>query len=129
MELNILNKTLNVDSDTYHDKTEYEFWYIYFNLLNIRHPILTDKDCSILAHLCTLDIEDEFLAKNKEVSNLTKTAVSNLYSKYKQLAEKKFMIERDGGYYLHPSIITFQKYIKNNKNRIIKFTIPINICQ
>ena len=30
MELNILNKRLNVDSDTFHEKSEFEFWNIYF---------------------------------------------------------------------------------------------------
>lgn len=130
MELNILNKKLNVDSNAFHDKTEYEFWYIYCQLLNIRNPILTDKDCSVLAHILCIDNDGvHILSKGKELEESTKTSLTNLYAKCKQLTEKGFLVKTDEGYFLNPAFSSFQKYIKTTTNKEIKFTIPINICQ
>ena len=86
MELNILNKRLNVDSDTFHEKSEFEFWNIYFQLLNLRNPVLTDKDCSIMASILTEPLEENVI-NMKRIEELTKTSATNLYAKFKQLCE------------------------------------------
>lgn len=130
MELNILNKKLNVDSDTFHEKNEYEFWYTYCQLLNLRNPILTDKDCAVLAHILTMDNDgSHILSKGKELEAATKTTLTNLYAKCKQLTEKGFLIKTEDGYFLNPAFSSFQKYIKTTTNKEIKFTIPIKLCQ
>lgn len=129
MELNILNKKLNVDSDAFHDKTEYEFWYIYCQLLNLRNPVLTDKDCNVLAHILTLNTDGEHIfSKIKELEVNTKTSITNLYAKCKQLTEKGFLVKTDEGYFINPAFSSFQKYIKTTTNKEIKFTIPIKLC-
>lgn len=129
MELNILNKKLNVDSDTFHEKNEYDFWYIYCQLLNLRNPTLTDKDCNILAHILTLPIiEEHILSRSKELEAVTKTSMPNIYAKCKQLTEKGFLIKNEAGYFLAPALLSFQKYIKATTNKKIKFTIPIELC-
>jgi hypothetical protein len=128
MELNILNKKLNADSDTFHEKTEYEFWYIYCQLLNFRNPVLTDKDCAILAQILTLYNSGESVL-TKDLEEKTKTGMTNLYAKCKQLVEKGFLIKTNEGYFINPAFSSFQRYIKNTTNKNIKFTIPISICQ
>ena len=128
MELNILNKRLNVDSDSFHEKTELQFWNIYFQLLNLRNPVLTDKDCTIMATLLNEPIQEEAF-NMKRFEELTKTKVTNLYPKFEQLSEKGFLIKKEDGYYLNPSLVSFQKYIKVTNNKNIKFTIPLKICQ
>lgn len=128
MELNILNKKLNVDSNSFHDKTELEFWNVYFQLLNLREPVLTDKDCNIMANIMSEPINEGVISL-KRVEELTKTTATNLYTKFKQLSDKGFLVKTDEGFILNPSLIRFQKYIKATTNKQIKFTIPINICQ
>ncbi len=128
MELNILNKRLNVDSDTFHEKSEFEFWNIYFQLLNLRNPVLTDKDCSIMASILTEPLEENVI-NMKRIEEVTKTSATNLYAKFKQLCEKGFLIKNEEGYLLNPALIGFQKYIKKTTNKRIKFTIPLEICQ
>lgn len=129
MELNILNKKLNVDSNAYHEKTSYEFWYIYCQLLNLRNPTLTDKDCNILAHILSLPNDGQhILSRVKELEEISKTSMPNIYGKCKQLTEKGFLIKNEDGYFLTPALATFQKYIQTTTNKNIKFTIPITLC-
>jgi hypothetical protein len=133
MELNILNEKLNVDVDKYHDVNERMFWQYYCQMLNIRNNTLTDKDIQILSHLLILDCGVNVGDINimKQLSIDTKTAVSNLYTKYSQLIDKEFLIKEDNNYYLHPFLSSFQKYIKHclttKQECLIKFSLPFNI--
>lgn len=126
MELNIL-KDLN------NEKTEKEFWYLYCQLLNLRNPLLSDKDCEILSTILTINynMEISILEKEngKELVKQTKTPLSNLYSKCKQLTDKGFLIKNDDGYFVNPAFKSFQKYIKTNDGAEIKFTVPIKIIE
>lgn len=132
MELNLLNKKLNVDIDTYHERTEKDFWKLYCYLLNVRNPTLSDKDCEILSAILTMgDNEFSILEKDngKLLEELTKTPLSNLYSKCKHLTEKGFLIKNEKGYYLNPAFKSFQNYIRSGKDKHIKFVIPIKIIE
>lgn len=132
MELNILNSKLNVDANLFHEKTEEQFWYLYCQLLNLRKPVLSDKDCSILSIILTYTKPDlSILEKEngKELERLTKTPLSNLYTKCKQLTEKGFLIKNEDGYFINPAFKSFQKYVKSNNNVEIKFIVPIKIIE
>jgi len=130
MELNLLNKKLNVDVDTYHERTEKDFWKLYCYLLNVRNPILSDKDCDILSVILSME-DNELSILEKENGKLleqsTNTPLSNLYSKCKQLSEKGFLVKEDKGYYLNPAFKSFQKYVRSGKK--VKFVIPIKIIE
>lgn len=129
MELNILNEKLNVDIGRYHMVDEYRFWHIYCQLLNIRNPILSDKDCESLAHMLSLeDLVSSLLGKkNKPVlMSKLKTSLPNLFSKCKQLTDKGFLIRKEEGYFVLPSLIKFKEFIKASKIDI-KFTIPLKL--
>lgn len=132
MELNILNSKLNVDANLHHDKTEQEFWYLYCQLLNLKKPILSDKDCNILSYILTLNYDNELSILEKENGKLlesaTKTPLSNLYLKCKQLAEKGLLVKDDSGYRVHPKFVSLQRHIKTG-DREIKFTVPIKIVR
>jgi hypothetical protein len=133
MELNFLNEKLNIDVDKYHNVNESMFWEYYCLMLNIRNNILTAKDIQVLSYLLSLDADINLgnIQIIKQLSSDTKTAVSNIYTKYNQLIEKKFLIKKDSDYFLNPSLSSFQKYIKhcinNNKKCTIKFALPFNI--
>lgn len=127
MELNVLNEKLNVDAGKVHQVNEYDFWLLYCKLLNIRNPILTDKDCVILAHILSLPVGSSVLSKNiiQYLEDVTKTQQSNLFAKAKQLTEKNFLIKTDQGYFLNPALQKFQTYVKEHKDITYKFTIPL----
>ena len=133
MELNFLNEKLNIDVDKYHNVNESMFWEYYCLMLNIRNNILTAKDIQVLSYLLSLDADINLgnIQIIKQLSSDTKTAVSNIYTKYNQLIEKKFLIKKDSDYFLNPSLSSFQKYIKHcinsNKKCTIKFALPFNI--
>lgn len=131
MELNVLNNKLNKDVEIFHEKTEKEFWYLYCQLLNVRNPILSDKDCDILSSILTMEYEENTSILEKEngklLERITKTPLSNLYAKCKQLNEKGFLIKNENGYFINPSFVSFQKYIRSGKDNEIKFTVPIKI--
>lgn len=131
MELNILNKKMNTELETFHEKTEKDFWYIYCWLLNVHKPTLSDKDCDVLSAILSMNYnEDESILekeKGKELEKLTKTPLSNLYTKCKQLTDKGFLIKTDTGYFINPAFKSFQKFIKSGKTSEIKFTVPIKI--
>lgn len=129
MELNVLNEKLNVDAGKTHQVNEYDFWLFYCKLLNIRNPVLTDKDCVILAHILTLPTGSSFLNKVNAVylEDVTKTQLSNLFSKSKQLAEKGFVVKTDEGFFLHPNLQSFQSFVKEHKELMYKFTLPLMI--
>jgi len=131
MELNVLNEKLNVDPDNIHQVNEYDFWLLYCKLLNIRNPILTDKDCDVLAHMLVLPVGSSLLNTTniKYLENVTKTQPANLFAKCKQLTAKGFLVKNDSGYYLHESLQSFQTFVKANKNIPYKFTLPLKIEQ
>lgn len=130
MELNILNEKLNVDVSKVHELSEYDFWYLYCQMLNLRKNTLTDKDCIVLARILEMPIlENSILEKSNGyyLEDITKTSLSNLFAKAKQLVDKGFLVKTDNGYFLHPSFVSFQKYVKQQDKPILKFTIPVTI--
>lgn len=129
MELNVLNEKLNVDAGQIHQVKEYDFWLLYCKLLNLRNPILTDKDCVILAHILCMPSDSSILNKSNAeyLEEVTKTQLSNLFAKMKQLVDKEFLIKNDQGYYLNPSLSKFQRFVKNHKEINYKFTLPLLI--
>lgn len=131
MELNVLNEKLNVDVGKYHGVDQYRFWYIYCQLLNIRQSTLSDKDCSLMGQIITLnDAESNILSKEngRQLSEVTNISLSNLFGKCKQLAEKNFLIRREDGYYLNPSLASFKNFITTH-DLPIKFTLPLKLEQ
>lgn len=129
MELNILNEKLNVDVGKYHIVDEYKFWYIYCQLLNIRNPILSDKDCVALAHMLSLeDTESSLLSRDNKAILATNTRISvpNLFGKCKQLVDKGFLVKVGEGYFIAPALLNFKKFIKQSKVDI-KFTVPLKL--
>jgi hypothetical protein len=132
MELNLLNNKINIDVNTYHEKTEKDFWKLYCYLLNVRNHVLSEKDCEILSAILTMNLNElSILEKDngKQLEQLTNTPISNLYSKCKQLHEKGFLIKEGSAYYLHPAFKSFQNYIRSGKTKEIKFTIPVKLIE
>ncbi len=129
MELNVLNEKLNVDAGKVHQVNEYDFWLLYCKLLNIRNPILTDKDCTILANMLCMPINASLLntVNIKHLEEVTKTQPANLFAKCKQLVEKGFLIKTEDGYFLHTSLQQFQKHVKGNNDINYKFVLPLKI--
>jgi len=129
MELNVLNEKLNVDAGKVHQVKEYDFWLLYCKLLNIRNPVLTDKDCTILAHVLSLPVGVSILNKSNAIylEDVTKSQLSNLFSKMKQLVDKGFIVKTDEGYFIHPTIQKFQAFVKEKDDITYKFTLPLTI--
>lgn len=128
MELNVLNEKLNVDVTRVHEVNEYTFWYIYTQLMNIRNPVLSDRDCSILAHILTLAPEGNILEKDsgKQLEELTRIKLSNLFGKCKELHEKGYLVKAEKGYTVHPSLLSFSKFVKQ-RSVDFRFTLPLRI--
>ena len=131
MELNVLNEKLNVDAGRVHQVKEYDFWLLYCKLLNIRNPILTDKDCTIMAHILTLPVGISILNKTNSIylEDVTKSQLPNLFAKMKQLTEKGYLIKTDEGYFIHPTLQKFQSFVKEKQGINYKFTLPLTIEQ
>lgn len=129
MELNVLNEKLNVDAGKTHHVKEYDFWLLYCKILNIRNPILTDKDCVILAHILSLPVGISILAKNNSdyLEEVTKSQLPNLFAKMKQLTAKGFVEKTDEGYFLHSSLQKFQTFVKEHPEIVYKFTLPLTL--
>lgn len=84
-----------------------------------------------MAHILTLPVKSSILSKSNALylEEVTKSQLSNLFAKMKQLAEKGYLIKKDDGYFIHPTIQKFQSFVKEKQGINYKFTLPLTIEQ
>jgi hypothetical protein len=132
---NVNNPVINKNVDEVKEISEYDFWYIYLSLLNIKKPVLSDRELSVMTYILSGDPNTSYFrgdARNKLISDIgVKSPNLSLY--LDSLLAKGYLTFQGtrGDYLVSNNLRKFQLFIKSNIEAGLDlsyvFTLPFKI--
>lgn len=141
IKLNCLNKVISRDTSRVHPLTEYEFWRLYLELLDIKAKALTARNKDVMAFILAgdpyksyfrgdagKDLNEHFNFSRVSRHLHQKALMSAGYITY-TLEDAKSIRDNRGDILVSPSLRAFQLYVKRQiqSDLEIEFVFPTKI--